>query len=134
MPGHQRSFNAAVVKAHRISELVFGLTKGRYAVLCYNFVNDPDFAGDVALVRCALNNICVRSNREVFDSWLADNMEEEELQHHGGAHANNANSEDNPAVLVRLALAEHIHNVVPMPSNTHTHTHTHTHTPHTHTK
>ena len=53
-PGHQRSFNGAVVRAQRVVDVAFGRTKGRFHVLVNNFLNDPDFAGDVALLCCAL--------------------------------------------------------------------------------
>ena len=71
-PGHQKSFNAAVVEAGRVVEIAFGQTKGRFRILTSNFINDPSFTADVALACCVLNNICERAKCPFSDTWLAE--------------------------------------------------------------
>ena len=108
-PGHQRSFNAAVVKARRVVETTFGKTKGRFHILMNNFLNDPDFAADIALLCCAMNNVCERANCPFSNTWLA-NEDEVHVATGGGGDVPNQ-----PAALVRLALAQHVHANVPLP-------------------
>ena len=110
-PGHQRSFNAAVVKARRAVETAFGKLKGRFHILVNNFINDPAFAQDIAVLCCALHNICQRAQCEFQDSWLAPDQGDDEV----------AEPEDEEAVhvdgaaMMRLRLAESVHGYVPQP-------------------
>ena len=106
-PGPQRAFNAAVVKARRTVEIAFGHTKGRFHVLMDNFINDPKFAADVALVCCALNNICIRARCPFYDSWLAEDGAAPHAGHGAGGPAVDVG--EAPGVLMRLALAQYLH-------------------------
>ena len=77
-----------------------------------NFINDPDFAADVALVTCALNNICQRAQCPFSDSWLA---EEAAVPPAGQGHHAAADLGQAAGALVRLALAQDLNGHVPLP-------------------
>ena len=66
----QQSFNYSVIRTGRVVEQAFGRLKGRWHVLVDNFVRDPDFATDLALVCCALHNVCERVLCPFEDSWI----------------------------------------------------------------
>ena len=66
---HQRVFNRALTSSRQIIENAFGSLKGRWHVLTDNFIRDPAFIRDIALVCTALNNVCERSQCPYDTSW-----------------------------------------------------------------
>ena len=114
-PGHQRTFNAAMVKARRIVEVAFGKAKGRFHILMNNFLHDPVFAADVAVLCCALNNVCERAKCPYTDSRLAEELSNVRAL---PAAAEDVNGNANPldgAGLIRYAIAQHLHGTAPIP-------------------
>eukprot|EP00117_Sycon_ciliatum_P014843 scpid34720/ scgid14937/ Putative nuclease HARBI1; Harbinger transposase-derived nuclease len=69
---HQTRFNKALISSRQKIENAFGFYKGRWHVLIENFIRDPAFMRDVALVCAALHNICQRANCEYSTTWNAD--------------------------------------------------------------
>ena len=65
-----RRFNAAVVTARRVVEQAFGDTKKRFAILSRGNIRDPYFAADVALVCCAMHNVCIRAANPAKTTYL----------------------------------------------------------------
>ncbi|XP_065196177.1 uncharacterized protein LOC135827649 [Sycon ciliatum] len=72
LPAYRRTFNHRLIRTHRVVEQAFGRLKGRFHILVDNNLSDTDFASDVALVCCALHNICERWNCPLENSWLVD--------------------------------------------------------------
>ena len=108
-PGRQTSFNSAVNQGRKVVETAFGRLKGRFRVLKSNFIRDPEFAAEVAMLCCALHNMCTRARVEFFDSWLPDPSDY--VVEHGGA---DEPVEPEPVAVargeaVRLALSTDAH-------------------------
>ena len=61
-PGRRKRLNAAVCRARKIVEQSFGDTKGRFKILSRASFNDPNYAAKVAVVCCALHNVCMYAN------------------------------------------------------------------------
>ena len=68
----QKTFNHRVIRTRCVVEQAFGNLKDRFHILVDNNLNDPVFATDIALVCCALQNVCERWNCPVDKSWLVD--------------------------------------------------------------
>ena len=66
---HQKKFNKALISSRQKIENTFGFYKGRWHILVDNFIRDPVFMRDVALVCAALHNVCQRANCEYNESW-----------------------------------------------------------------
>ena len=66
---HQRRFNRAHISTRQKIENAYGFLRGRWRVLTFNFIRDPEFMRDVSLVCCALHNVCQRSNCEYDTHW-----------------------------------------------------------------
>ena len=69
---HQTKVNEGLISPHQKIENTFGFYKGRWHILVDNFIRDPVFMRDVALVCAALHNICQRANCECNDKWNVD--------------------------------------------------------------
>ena len=72
-----------------------------------NILNNPDFVADVALLCCAMN-VCERANCPFSNTWLVDG-DEGHVAAGGGSNVQNQ-----PAALVQLAFAQHVHANVPL--------------------
>ena len=94
----------------RAVETAFGKLKGRFRILVNNFINDPGFAQEIAVLCCALNNICQRAQCEFQDSWLAPEQDEQDevFDEDEAPHVDGA-------ALMRLSLAEYVHAHTPHP-------------------
>ena len=68
----KRSFNYSLIHTRRVVEQAFGRLKGRWRIMDKCNLNDPVFARRVALVCCALHNVCERHQCPFEDSWLPD--------------------------------------------------------------
>ena len=66
---HQKKFNRALISSRQKIENAFGFLKGRWRILTQNFIRDPAFMRDVALVCTALHNICQRANCRYDAHW-----------------------------------------------------------------
>ena len=71
-PGIQQNLNRAVCRARKISEQAFGSTKERFKILVKGSVRDPQFAASVAMVCCALNNVCARAADMTKTTFVPD--------------------------------------------------------------
>lgn len=70
---HMHSFNYSLIRTMRVVEQAFGRLKGRWKILdgrCS--LNDPVFASQVAVLCCALHNICERHQCTFEEGWLPD--------------------------------------------------------------
>jgi len=68
----KRSFNYSLIRTRRVVEQAFGRLKGLWKIVDKCTLNDPVFARRVALVCCALHNVCERHQCPFEDSWLLD--------------------------------------------------------------
>ena len=69
----KRSFNYSLIRTRRVVEQTFGRLKGRGKVMdgqCR--VNDPVFVRKVAMICCALHNVCERHQCPFEPGWLPD--------------------------------------------------------------
>ena len=67
-------------------------------------LNDPTFASRVALVCCALHNVCERQQCRFESSWLPDKSE-----YSDGSTASQQSSNVHGSALIRDALAKYVH-------------------------
>ena len=65
-PGRQTSFISAVNQGRKVVEQAFGRLKGCFRVLKSNFIRDPEFVAEVAMLCCALHNMCTRAKVDFF--------------------------------------------------------------------
>ena len=69
----KRSFNHSLIRTRRVGEQAFGRLKGQWKVMdgqCR--VSDPVFVRKVAMVCCALHNVCERHQCPFEPGWLPD--------------------------------------------------------------
>ena len=69
----KRSFNYSLIRTRRVVEQAFGRLKGRWKIMdgqCK--ANDPVFVRQVAMVCCALHNVCERHQCPFEAGWLPD--------------------------------------------------------------
>ena len=108
----QYSFNYSLIRTRRVVEQAYGRLKGRWKIMegrCG--LNDPVFARQVAVLCCALHNICERHQCTFEDGWLPD----------AGAYISptppslQASTIVGSAASVRDAIAKHIHHTRPAP-------------------
>ena len=69
----KRSFNYSLIRTGRLVEQAFGRLKGRWKVMdgqCR--VNDQVFVRKVAMVCCALHNVCERHQCPFEPGWIPD--------------------------------------------------------------
>ena len=106
----QMSLNHCVIRTRRVVEQAFGRLKGRWHVLVDSYSCDPDFASNVALLCCALHNVCERSNCPFEDSWLPAAR----VVPAAGGHNYNVGPPDAQlqALAVRDALSRYVHRIV----------------------
>lgn len=72
LPHWKHSFNYSVIRTRRVVEQAFGRLKGRWKVVEKCNLNDPVFARQVAMVCCALHNVCERHQCPFENAWLPD--------------------------------------------------------------
>ena len=72
LPHWKRSFNYSLIHTRRVVEQAFGRLKGRWKIVDKSSLHDPVFARRVALVCCALHNVCERHRCPFEESWLPD--------------------------------------------------------------
>ena len=72
LPHWKRSFNYSLIRTRRVVEQAFGRLKGRWKIVDKCTLNDPVFARRVAIVCCALHNICERHQCPFEESWLPE--------------------------------------------------------------
>ena len=111
-PAYRRSFNYSLIRTRRVVEQAFGRLKGRWKIMdgkCA--LKDPVFTRQVAVVCCALHNVCERHQCPFEPGWLPDES----------AYINTmplnlqVTSVIGSAANVREALAKHIHHTRPAP-------------------
>ena len=108
----KQSFNYSLIHTRRVVEQAFGRLKGRWKVMdgqCR--VIDPVFVGKVAMVCCALHNVCERHQCPFEPGWLPDkssyvNTTPTNLQ---------ASVVIGPAAGIRDAITTYIHHHRPAP-------------------
>ena len=66
----QEDFNYCVIRTRRVVDQAFGRLKGQWHVLVDNYLRDPAFCTDVALVCCVLHNGGERAACPFEDSWV----------------------------------------------------------------
>ena len=69
----KRSFNYSLIRTRRVVEQAFGRIKGRWKIMdgqCR--ANDLVFVRQVAMVCCALHNVCERHQCPFEPGWLPD--------------------------------------------------------------
>ena len=109
---HARSFNYSLIRTRRVGEQAFGRLKGRWRIMdgrCS--LRDPVFARKVAVVCCALHNICERHNCPFEVGWLPDvtaYTSTTPLNMYSSTVVGTASN-------VRDALAKHVHRYRPAP-------------------
>lgn len=64
------SFNYSLIRTRHVVEQAFRRLKGRWRIIDKCNLNDPVFARRVALVCCALHNVCERHQCPFEDNWL----------------------------------------------------------------
>ena len=105
----KRNFNYALIRTRCVVEQAFGRLKGRWKIMDGCNLNDPTFASRVALVCCALHNVCERHQCPFESSWLPDSNaytdEPTASQQSSGVQS----------VLIRDALAKYVHCTHPAP-------------------
>ena len=72
-PAQRRSFNYSLIRTRRVVEQAFGRLKGRWKIMdgkCN--LKDPVFTRQVAVVCCALHNVCERHQCPFEPGWLPD--------------------------------------------------------------
>ncbi|XP_065191888.1 uncharacterized protein LOC135822976 [Sycon ciliatum] len=108
----QQSFNYRLIRTRRVVEQAFGRLKGRFRILVHSSIRDPRFAADVAVVACALHNVCERWSCPYEQQWTVDPAQY--AMHHPGPddHANVQREEGGDAV--RNALASYAHENFPL--------------------
>ena len=107
-PGYRRSFSYSLIRMMR----VFGGLKGRWNIMdgkCS--IKDPVFVRQVAVVCCALHNMCKRHQCPFEPGWLPD-----ESSYTNTTPINlQVTAVIGPAANVRAALARYIHQTMPAP-------------------
>ena len=103
----QETFNYQIIRTRRVVEQAFGRLKGRFQVLTKNHITDPSFARDVALVCCALHNVCERWQCPFESGWLIDPKRYAEL--HPGPNEVINHTVDLPGVQLRKVIAQYLH-------------------------
>ena len=106
------SFNYSLIHTRRVVEQAFGRLKGRWKIMNGNCkLNDPVFVRQVAMVCCALHNVCERHQCPFEPGWLPDeNAYTASIPTHL-----QANVVIGPAAGIRDALATYIHHHRPAP-------------------
>ena len=107
-----RSFNYSLIRTRRVVEQAFGRLKGRWRIMDGRCATrDPVFARKIAVVCCALHNICERHKCTFEDGWLPDES----------AYISNTPTHLQTSAVVgaasniREVLAKHIHKHRPAP-------------------
>lgn len=68
----RKDFNDRVISCRRGSELAFGRYSGRWKIVKWNKINNPEFATVVAKAAAALHNICQARSTEYRQGWEAE--------------------------------------------------------------
>ena len=90
LTAEQERYNYGVIRTKRVVEQAFGRLKGRFRVLIKNNQRDPKFAGHVALVCCALHNVCERWGCPYEETWTINHNLYNRYHPTGNDHANAA--------------------------------------------
>ena len=107
----KRSFNYALIRTRRVVEQAFGRLKGRWKIIRWmqSELRNICTSSRVALVCCALHNVCERHQCPFENAWLPDSS----------AYTDGATtSQQSPgiqSVLIRDALAKYVHRTHPAP-------------------
>ena len=112
-PSQRRSFNYSLIRTRRVVEQAFGRLKGRWKIMdgrCS--LNDPTFVRQVAVVCCALHNICERHQCPFEQGWLPD---ENAYDCSTTPSSQHATAIIGSGAQVRDALAGFIHRTRPAP-------------------
>lgn len=107
----KRSFNHNLIHTHHVVEQAFGRLKGRWKVIDGCYLNDLILASRVALVCCALHNVCERHQCPFEDSWLPDPS-----AYTSGTTAQQSTVVIGSASSLRDILARYIHHTRPAPN------------------
>ena len=111
-PAYRRSFNYSLIRTRRVVEQAFGRLKGRWKIMdgkCT--IKDPVFVRHVAVVCCALHNVCERHQCPFEPGWLPD----ESVYVDTTPPNLQVTAVIGSAASVREALARHIHRTRPAP-------------------
>ena len=109
---HQLSFNFRLIRTRRVVEQAFGRLKGRFRVLVTSGISDPTFAADIAMVCCAIHNVCERWFCSFDNTWLIEpNLNN---IYHPAPDVNNNNNADDQGIALRNHIAMHIQNTMPV--------------------
>ena len=106
----KRSFNYALIRTRRVVEQAFGRLKGRWKIMDGCNLNDPTFASRVALVCCALHNICERHQCPFESTWLPDDS-----AYTDGPTSHPSSASVHGSALIRDALSKYVHRTHPAP-------------------
>ena len=109
---HQLTFNHRHVRTRRVVEQAFGRLKGRFRVLIWNNISDPSFAADIAMVCCALHNVCERWSCAFDQSWLIE--PEMYKRYHPAPDAHINDDADDPGIAIRQRLSKYIQAKLPV--------------------
>lgn len=105
----EATFNHRLIRTRRVIEQAFGRLKGRFRILSRSSLNNPRFVAQVAIVCCALHNVCEMWRCPVHRRWTIKSA----LYHPGPNDQHNNQAMENGAD-VRNKLARHIHRVRPV--------------------
>ncbi|XP_065197210.1 uncharacterized protein LOC135828714 [Sycon ciliatum] len=108
----QRTFNYRLIRTRRVVEQAFGRLKGRFRVLVHNNLNDPEFASRVAIVCCAIHNVCERWRCPVEATWLIDDATYD--KYHPGPNDQPNAEFDQAGLSIRNKLAQYTHQQHPI--------------------
>ena len=93
--------NHAVIRTRRVVETAFGRLKGRFRIMTQSNLNNVPVLRDIALICCALHNVCERYNCPFEQGWLPT-----EIARDNAVVRDNANAQVG-AEAIRSALAKH---------------------------
>ena len=109
LPHWKRSFNYSLIRTRRVVEQAFGRLKGRWKIVDKSSLRDPVFARRVALVCCALHNVCERHRCPFEESWLPDPTAYTDTSHITSSQTLGS------AASIRNTVAKYVHRTHPCP-------------------
>ena len=109
LPHWKRSFNYSLICTRRVVEQAFGRVKGQWKIIDKSSLHDPVFARRVALVCCALHNVCERHRCPFEESWLPDPTAYTDTSHITSSQTLGS------AASIRNTVAKYVHRTHPCP-------------------
>ena len=109
LPHWKRSFNYSLIRTRRVVEQAFGRLKGQWKIVDKSSLRDPVFARHVALVCCALHNVCERHRCPFEESWLPDPTAYTDTSHITSSQTLGS------AASIRNTVAKYVHRTHPCP-------------------